>query len=134
MPISVLLPPEPPKPNLYLDDLDYIYGPLWELNSTYAACLWLPKRGSLMKIRSCVYEEKVYEKGLGFLLHHQWSYELKPEYERFVAKVGIDDNLIDHELGRNLVMHCSVVISCFIDGKNDAESPVMRNFAGAMAF
>ena len=40
--------------------------------------------------------------------------------------MGIDDNLIDHELGRNLVMHCSVVFRVFIDGKMMAESPVMR--------
>jgi hypothetical protein len=53
-------------------------------------------------------------------------YELKPEYDRFVALAGIADNMLDHELGRNLAMHCSVVFRVFIDGQQAAESPVMR--------
>ena len=122
----MLLTPEPPKPNLYLDDLDYIMDPYGNVNSTYAACLWLPKRGKSYENQKLRLRGKVYEKGLGFLAPSAVSYELKPEYERFVAKVGIDDNLIDHELGRNLVMHCSVVFRVFIDGKMMAESPVMR--------
>ncbi|MEI6781995.1 MAG: NPCBM/NEW2 domain-containing protein [Verrucomicrobiota bacterium] len=53
-------------------------------------------------------------------------YELKPEYDRFVALAGIADNMLDHDSGRNLVMHCSVVFRVFIDGQLAAESPVMR--------
>ncbi|MGA2408683.1 MAG: NPCBM/NEW2 domain-containing protein [Bacteroidales bacterium] len=122
----VLLPPEPPKPNLYLDDLDYIMDPYGNVNSTYAACLWLPKRGKSYENQKLRVRGKVYEKGLGFRAPSAVRYELKPEYERFVAKVDIDDNLLDHELGRNLVMHCSVVFRVFIDGKMMAESPIMR--------
>ena len=53
-------------------------------------------------------------------------YELKPEYDRFVALVGIDDNMLKHERGRNIAVHSSVVFKVFIDGEMVAKSPVMR--------
>ena len=53
-------------------------------------------------------------------------YRLKPEYERFVARAGIADNMLDHELGRNLAKVPSVVFRVFVNGRMLAESPVMR--------
>ncbi len=121
-----LLPAEPLKPDIYLDDLEYVMDPYGNVGPTYAACLWLPKKGLSYDNQKLKIRKKIYEKGLGFLAPSAVRYELKPEYARFVAKAGIDDNRIDHDLGRNLVMHCSVVFRVFIDGRLMAESPVMR--------
>jgi hypothetical protein len=54
------------------------------------------------------------------------QYEIKPEYKRFVALAGVDENVLSQYNGRFLAMHSSVVFKIFIDGKLAAESPVMR--------
>ena len=53
-------------------------------------------------------------------------FDLKPQYDRFVALAGVDDNMLDHELGRNIALHPSMIFKVFIDGRLAAESPVMR--------
>ena len=55
-------------------------------------------------------------RGLGCRAPSGVRYELKPEYERFVALAGIDDNMIAGDLGQKLAIHCSVVFRVFIDG------------------
>lgn len=122
----VLLPPQPVKPNVYLDDLDYVPDSYANASTAAAACFWSPKKGKSYDGLPLRIRENIFEKGLGFRAPSSARYELKPEYERFVAKSGIDDNLIKTDLGRNLVMHCSVVFRVFIDGNLMAESPVMR--------
>jgi hypothetical protein len=54
------------------------------------------------------------------------QYEIKPEYKRFVALAGVDENMLEVEYGRFLAIHSSVVFRLFIDGRQAAESPVMR--------
>jgi hypothetical protein len=122
----VLMPQEPAKPDIYLDDLDYIMDPYGDVSATYAACLWLPKKGKSFEDKDLIIRGKAYKKGLGFRAPSSVRYELKSGYERFTAMVGIDDNMIKNELGRNLAQHCSVVFRVFIDGIMMAESPVMR--------
>lgn len=122
----VMLPPEPPKPDIYLDDLDYITDPYGDKDPVYKACLWLPKKEKSYDDQPLRMRQKLYKKGLGFRAPSSVRYALNPAYKRFVAKVGIDDNLIRIENGRNLAMHCSVVFRVFIDGSLAAESPVMR--------
>ena len=53
-------------------------------------------------------------------------YKLEPEYDRFVALAGVDDNMLSVNYARFLAMHASVVFKVFIDGRCAAESPVMR--------
>jgi hypothetical protein len=67
-----------------------------------------------------------YQKGVGVHAPNQLVYELKPEYERFVALAGVDEYILDTNLGSNLAMHPSVVFKLFIDGKPMGSSPVMR--------
>lgn len=122
----VLLPPEPSKPDIYLDDLDYVPDPYANVSAIYAACLWLPREGRSYEDKDLQVRGKVYKKGLGFRAPSSVRYKLKPEYERFTALAGIDDNMIKNELGRNLAKHCSVLFRVFIDGKMMAESPIMR--------
>jgi len=122
----VLLPPEPPKPDTYLDDLEYLNDPYTQWDAVVAACFWYPRKGKSYEGLPLRVRGKVSAKGMGFLAPSSARYELKPEFKRFVAKAGVDDNRLDYEKGRNLVMHCSVVFRVFIDGKMLAESPVMR--------
>ena len=53
-------------------------------------------------------------------------YPVRPEYSRFVASVGIDDNMLDKNLGRFLASETSVRFHVYIDGVNQGDSPVMR--------
>lgn len=61
-------------------------------------------------------------------------YELKPEYKRFVALAGADENLVSISNGSNLALHPSVVFKVFIDGREAAASPVMRVLSPAWRF
>ena len=61
-------------------------------------------------------------------------YEIKPEWKRFVALAGADENLVSISNGSNLAMHPSVVFKVFIDGKESAASPVMRVLSPAWRF
>jgi hypothetical protein len=53
-------------------------------------------------------------------------YELKPEYERFVAQVGVDDSVLALNFGRYIAQFSSVVFRVYFDNQLAAESPVMR--------
>ena len=53
-------------------------------------------------------------------------YEVKPEYRRFVALAGADENLVSVSNGSNLAKFPSLVFKVFVDGRELASSPVMR--------
>jgi hypothetical protein len=116
-------PTIPPKPDVYLEDLAFI-------PNGYAivepACIWLPKKGQSFDGRSFKIRGITYSHGLGFRAPSSVQYEIKPEYKRFVALAGIDENLLDVNKGRFLAMHSSIVFRLFIDGKPVGESPVMK--------
>jgi nicotinamidase-related amidase len=69
-----------------------------------------------------------YEKGMGVHAPSQLLYELKPEYERFVAIAGIDDQILRHDSGMHVAHHPSVVFRVFVDGRQVAESPTIRTY------
>lgn len=81
----------------------------------------LSNRKQPMRIRG-----KTYDRGIGVHAPCQLIYELKPEYTRFVALAGVDDRIVEVEMGSNLAMHPSVIFRVFIDGKMAAESPIMK--------
>jgi nicotinamidase-related amidase len=113
---------QPPKPDVYLDDLDYITN---EFLKTWSEALWYPKKWKSFEGKPLRVRGKTYAHGLGFRAPSTVQYKIKPEYERFVALAGIDENmLVDY--ARSLAIHSSVVFRLFIDGKLAAESPVMR--------
>ena len=64
----------------------------------------------------------------------QLMYALRPEYQRFVALAGADENLISISNGSNLAKYPSIVFKVFIDGKQAAASPVMRIQSPAWRF
>lgn len=123
----VRLPKRPGKPQLYLDKLSMMPDPYARRdNPTLYACLWHPVVNQSYENKPLRVRRREYQKGLGMRAPANARYELKPEYGRFVALVGIDDNMLKHERGRNIALHSSVVFKVFIDGEMAAKSPVMR--------
>ncbi len=72
--------------------------------------------------------------GLGVHAPCALMYEIKPEYKRFVALAGADENLVSVSNGSNLAKYPSVVFKVFIDGHEAAASPVMRVLSLAWRF
>ncbi|HMO66039.1 MAG TPA: NPCBM/NEW2 domain-containing protein, partial [Verrucomicrobiota bacterium] len=73
-------------------------------------------------------------RGLGIHAPCALAYELKPEYRRFVALAGADENLIAVSHGSNLARYPSVIFKVFLDGREAAASPVMRVQSPAWRF
>jgi hypothetical protein len=113
----------PPQPDVYLDDLDYIPN---EYLKTVNFCIWYPVKSKSFEGKALKVRGKTYQHGLGFRAPSSVQYEIKPEYKRFVALAGVDENMLSQNNGRFLAMHPSVIFKVFIDGKLAAESPVMR--------
>ena len=61
-------------------------------------------------------------------------YAIKPNYERFVALAGANENLVRISNGSNLAKYPSIRFKIFIDGKETASSPVMRILSMAWRF
>jgi hypothetical protein len=115
------LGPVPPEPDVYLDQLTPV-------KRQYPSGIWFWQpavnqsyEGKPLRIRG-----ETFEKGLGMRAPANLRYELKPEYDRFVALAGVDDHLVDEHRGRFLAMHASVQFCVFIDGEPADQSPVMR--------
>ena len=69
---------------------------------------------------------KEYKKGLGGHSVTEVVYEVKPEYRRFVALGGIDDEILGNDLGRFRGCLPGVVFRVYIDDQVVAESPLLR--------
>ena len=77
---------------------------------------------------------QVYEHGIGAHAPNRMLYSLDPTWERFVALVGVDENIVDTNHGSDLGCIPSVVFRVFMDGQLAAESPVMRFMQPAWRF
>jgi hypothetical protein len=122
----VLLPPKPPKPEILLSAVKPVPDLYGSVNEVYAACLWQPVPAKSYEGKKLRIREHEYENGLGLRAPAYARVELNPEWKRFVALVGVDDNMIDVNLGRNIAMYSKMKFQVFIDGALAAESPVMR--------
>jgi endo-alpha-N-acetylgalactosaminidase len=89
----------------------------------------LSNRKTPLKVRG-----KIYAKGMGVQATDLLVYELKPEYDRFVALAGDDEQILSINNGSNLAKYPSVVFKIFIDGKLMSESPMMRMSEGPWRF
>jgi hypothetical protein len=120
----------PPKPDIALSDLTplRVAGPghTYGGSARFAAHAAPPQKDKSNEGRALVLRGVKYDKGMGVHATNQMIFELKPEYDRFVALVGVDEQLLAASNGSNLAMHPSVVFKVFIDGKEAAASPVMR--------
>jgi len=122
----VRLGPRPPKPDVYLDEIKPIQELYARLSPAAAACFWRPVENLSYEGKPLRIRGQKYDKGVGMRAPANIRYELKGEYDRFVALAGVDDNLLDVHLGRFVAGHPSVVLKVFLDGELAAESPVMR--------
>ena len=122
----VALPAMPPKPAMYLDQLTPVADLYSQLGAVYAACLWQPVPNKSYDGKPLRIRNQRYEHGVGMRAPSYIRYPLKPEYGRFVALAGADDNMLDVNSGRNIAMHVSVVFKVYLDGELAAESPMMR--------
>jgi len=113
---------QPPAPDIYLEDLNYITNAYIQ---SVPMCLWHPKKWQSFEGKPLRVRGKTYSHGMGFRAPSSVQYAIKPEYKRFVALAGVDENMLSVENGRFLAMHSSVIFKVFIDGKLAAESPVM---------
>ena len=105
-----VLPPVPPMPNVYLDALSYVSG----------KCSWggAPRKNRSIEGNPLKLAGKQYEHGIGTHAESEVVYKLKPTYARFVAVVGIDQEI--ESTGAP-----SVVFQVLVDGKKLAESPII---------
>jgi hypothetical protein len=120
----------PPPPDVHLSDLTPLRtvgpGHTYGGNVRYAAHSGPPRQDQTNEGHPLRLREVEYAKGLGVHATNQMIFELRPEYERFVALVGVDEHLLTVSNGSNLAMRPSVVFKVFIDGQEAAASPVMR--------
>jgi hypothetical protein len=78
-----------------------------------------PKMDRSIQDRPLAIAGTAYEHGIGTHAVSELVYVLKPEFRRFVAVVGIDDEMRDYPQG-------SVVFEVWIDGRRAGQSPVMH--------
>ncbi|MDR0385078.1 MAG: NPCBM/NEW2 domain-containing protein [Prevotellaceae bacterium] len=119
----VKMPPAPPAPDVYLEQLNYIPN---AYTGSVSFCLWYPQKQKSFEGKPLRVRGTTYAHGMGFRAPSSVQYDIKPEYKRFVALAGIDDNMLDVNNARFIGMHSSVIFCVYIDGVKMSESPVMR--------
>ena len=95
----VRLPPLPPKPDMPLDGLTPVPDLYGKLNPTFAACLWQPQKDTSYDGKPLRIRNVRYAKGYGMRAPAYLRYDLKPEWSRFVALAGVDDNMLEPRVG-----------------------------------
>jgi len=104
-------PPEPPNPDVYISDLKPLKATVgWSDGA---------KRDKSINNNPMTIDGKQYPKGMGVHAPSELVYDLKPEYEAFVAVAGLDDE--EHGDPR-----ASVIFEVYADGKLLGRSPLMR--------
>jgi hypothetical protein len=124
-------PPPPPAPQVNLADLQPVraVGPGHSPSSTdhrfspqaNPAQKDLSNRRKKMRMRG-----HDYDRGWGVQAPNQMIFDLKSEYDHFVALAGVDEGILSVNNGSNLAMIPSIVFKIYIDGHFMAASPVMR--------
>jgi hypothetical protein len=124
------LPALPPRPDIHLSDLTPLraVGPshTYANQQRFSAHSGPPRPDVSNEGKPLRLRRKDYAKGMGVHAPCQLMYELEPEYDRFVALAGVDERILEVAQGSNVGHYPSVVFKVFIDGRQAAESPVMR--------
>jgi hypothetical protein len=118
------LPPAGAKPDIALEELTPILDPY----AKGGAQGWfsIPKPDHSFQGKDLRIRGKKYAQGLGFRAPSSVQYPVAPEYDHFVARVGIADDLLEEMHGFNQVTFAKVICRVFVDGSLAAESPVLR--------
>ena len=110
----------PPKPDVYLDQHESVIParPDWR---------WAPKTNLAFAGGPLSIRDSSYGKGIGMRAPANLLYKIKPGYDRFVARAGVDDEPFrERASARFLATYPSVQFQVYIDGNLASESPVMR--------
>jgi hypothetical protein len=130
--------PLPPVPRVYLGDLRPIrsvgFGHTYGGVVRYSGNTRPPQTDKSNSGEELRINRQVYARGIGVHAPCELVYEIKPEYQRFVALAGVDENLVQISHGSNLAKYPSVVFKVFIDSREMAASPVMRILSPAWRF
>lgn len=130
--------PLPPAPDVFIGDLKPVrsvgFGHTYGGNVRYSGNTQAPQKDKANLGQELRIDRKAQLHGMGVHAPCALMYELKPEYRRFVALAGADENLIKISNGSNLAKYPSVVFKVFIDGVEAAASPVMRVLSPAWRF
>ena len=130
--------PMPPAPDIAIGDLKPVrnvgFGHTYGGNVRYSGNTKPPQKDKSNLGQPLKVNRKTYDVGMGAHAPCALMYDLKPEYKRFVALAGADENLVSISNGSNLAMYPSVVFKVFIDGREAAASPVMRVLSLAWRF
>jgi nicotinamidase-related amidase len=113
---------EPPKPDVYLENLPFVMN---DYLKRVHGCAWMPQRWKSFEGKPLRIRAKTYAHGIGMRAPASVGFDLRPEYRRFVALAGVDENMLQDENGRFIAIKSSVIFRVFIDGRLAAESPVM---------
>jgi hypothetical protein len=122
----VLLPPVPPEPEIFVSNIEPVADLYAAIGPVYAACLWNPVADRNYEGKTLRIREQSFAKGLGMRAPAYFRLNLDPTWKRFVARAGVDDHLLDENLGRNVARYPAIIFKVFIDGRLVAQSPVMR--------
>jgi hypothetical protein len=130
--------PMPPLPDVFIGDLqparNVEFGHSSGGGVRYSGDRKRPQKDRSNLGQDLKINRMVYQHGMGMHAPCELLYAIKPEYQRFVALAGADENLISISNGSNLAKYPSVVFKLFIDGKQAAASPVMRIQSPAWRF
>jgi hypothetical protein len=110
----------PPKPDLYLDQItpNTPARPDWR---------WETKTNQGFSGGPLSIRDTIYSKGVGMRAPANLLYEVKSNYQRFVARAGVDDDPYrQRPKARFLATYPSVQFQVYIDGALASESPIMR--------
>ncbi|MBM3848168.1 MAG: hypothetical protein FJ405_18010, partial [Verrucomicrobia bacterium] len=123
----IRMPPKPPHPDVSISDLKPLKMNMAVWSEWYAEASRPDPRpdraydGGPLRLRGVSYK-----RGMGLRAPSHLIYEVKPEFDRFVARAGVDEGLLKNDMGRERAMYPHVVFKVVIDGRVAAESPVMR--------
>ena len=125
--LFVKMGPEPPKPDIAIGDLTPIrnvgFGHTYSGATRYSAGALPPQVDKSNRGQELRINRQTYKHGMGVRAPCALAYSIEPNYQRFVALAGADENIVSVSHGSNLAKYPSIV---FIDGVEAAASPVMR--------
>jgi hypothetical protein len=129
---------EPPKPDVLLGGLKPVrtagFGHTYGGTPRYSGGAQAPQVDRSNRSTPLRIDRRSWTNGLGVHAPCVVMYEVQPRWKRFVARAGVDEQVVSVSNGSNLAKHPTVVFKVFIDGREVAASPVMRVLSPAWFF